>query len=103
MKKTVLAALAVFASFSGSNAMNNVVATFNCQTQPPFRLCKLNDGKLTHDSFGFSLTCAKLFLGAGSNTNGIIPINALDISGSMSTDEIKTALIKAFNCTVVME
>jgi hypothetical protein len=103
MKKTVFAALVAFASFSGSDAMNNVVATFNCQTTPPFRLCQLSDGKLTHNSFGFSLTCPRLFLGAGSNTNGIIPINNLDISGDMSTNEIKDALMRAFNCTVTVQ
>ncbi|MDR0678305.1 MAG: hypothetical protein LBF44_02080 [Holosporaceae bacterium] len=100
MKKTLFTALA-FASFFDSNAMD-VVAEFNCQTIPPFKLCQLNNGKLTHGTLGFSLTCSELFLGAGSNTNGIIPINDLEINGNMPSDEIKDALIKAFNCIVTV-
>ncbi|MDR2794868.1 MAG: hypothetical protein LBB12_03765 [Holosporaceae bacterium] len=100
MKKTVLALLVAFASFSGANAMNtpNVTsATFHCATNPPVDLVRNTDGKL---SLGF-MTCQSLNLSCKSY-NGITMLAPLIVKGDMSNNDIIAALVKSFGCQVTV-
>jgi hypothetical protein len=100
MKKTVLALLVAFASFSGANAikiLNATPATFHCATNPPVDLVREADGKL---SLGF-MTCQNLNLSCQSY-NGIPMLAPLIVKGDMSDNDIIAALVKSFDCQVTV-
>jgi hypothetical protein len=100
MKRIALAALAVVALYE-SKAMD-IGTEFRCQTTPQLNLYQSRDGRLQYSCFGLTMNCKQLFLKAGSNMNGIIPKNDLNINGDMTSAAIEAALKNAFACRVTV-
>ncbi|MDR2107654.1 MAG: hypothetical protein LBO73_04020 [Holosporaceae bacterium] len=103
MKKTVVAALAVFALFSESDAMNNIPAaitsaTFHCATNPPVDLVRMSDGRLWMGGINaksLNISCVEY--------NGIPVLRPLTVDGSMSNAAIIAALTASFGREVSVE
>ncbi|MDR2158409.1 MAG: hypothetical protein LBO02_03780 [Holosporaceae bacterium] len=104
MKKIVFATMLAFSTFSVSEAMrNDVIAEFQCQTNPPVCVYKIADNKLSYSCGGLNITTPSIRVSAGSSLSGLTLQNQLIISGDMSEEAIKSALESAFNCAVVVK